>query len=105
MKKLLLMSFLFTFMVSGMCQARECTIKTYVWYCDMYAANPCVMPIWVSPVNTQRLIDKSNEDCVEVALQKKDYYRTDAASGRHFRKVVVKYTDKLGDDSIKTIIR
>lgn len=102
MKKLLLISCFFMASVAG---ASECTIKTYVWYCDMYAANPCVMPIWVSPIDSARLFDKTNEECVEVALDKKEKFRTDAASGRHFRKVVVKYTDHNADASIRTVIR
>lgn len=103
LKKLLVLGCLL--MVLAPVQASECTIKTYVWYCDMYAANPCVAPIWVSPINKERLFDKTNEECIERALEKKQIYRTNPASGRHFRKVVVKYTDATRDASIRTVIR
>lgn len=103
MKKLFLALSLLTMFSNSW--SSECTIKTYVWYCDMYAANPCVAPIWVSAVNKERLFDKSNQECIAVALDKKLIYRTNPASGRHFRKVVVKYTDHNADASIRTVIR
>lgn len=71
----------------------------------MKAPNPCVYPIWVSPINQERLLDKTNEECIERALEKKQTYRSNPTSGRRFRKVVVKYTDHASDVSIRTIIR
>lgn len=93
-------------LLSGFARASECTIKTYVWYCDEYSANPaCIPPIWVSPINKVRLTDKSNEDCIGVALTKKETYRSDESAGLHFRKVVVEYTDDKAGARIRSVIR